>query len=64
MKRRDLERHLLLHGCELLRHGSKHDVWWKPATGRRSTVPRHAVIARGTVRAICNQLEIPLPDGF
>ncbi|MBX3400060.1 MAG: type II toxin-antitoxin system HicA family toxin [Gemmataceae bacterium] len=44
MNRRDLERHLRANGCELLRHGSKHDVWWNPSNGRRSTVPRHAVI--------------------
>ncbi|MBL8863967.1 MAG: type II toxin-antitoxin system HicA family toxin [Planctomycetia bacterium] len=61
MNRRDLERHLRANGCELLRHGSKHDVWWNPSNGRRSTVPRHAVIKPGTVRSICNQLEVPPP---
>jgi predicted RNA binding protein YcfA (HicA-like mRNA interferase family) len=57
-KRRDLVRHLADHGCRLLRQGRNHEVWIAP-TGRRSTVPRHREIPRGTARAICDQLGVP-----
>ncbi len=32
MKRRDLLRHLSLHGCELLREGANHSWWHQPQT--------------------------------
>lgn len=59
IKRRDLERHLRAHGCEPLREGGKHSVWRHAASGRTSTLPRHAEIPRGTARAICRQLDVP-----
>jgi hypothetical protein len=57
----DLERHLLLHGCELLRHGARHEVWINPATGARTSVPRHREIPLPTARAICRQLGLSAP---
>ena len=30
MKRRELERYLREHGCELFREGAKHSVFWNP----------------------------------
>jgi len=39
MKRRDLERHLREHGCELLREGGNHSVYWNPADRRTSSAP-------------------------
>jgi mRNA interferase HicA len=59
IKLRELQRHLFNHGCVLLREGSKHSVWLNPATGRRTTVPRHRELPLGTGRAICGQLGIP-----
>jgi mRNA interferase HicA len=59
IKRRDLERHLRAHGCELDRHGGKHDVW--RGHKRRSTIPRHSEIPVTTARAICRQLGVPPP---
>jgi len=58
---RELERHLVANGCELVRHGSRHDVWRSPEAERRVTVPRHREIPFGTARAICRQLRIPDP---
>ncbi len=64
MKRRALEQHLREHGCQLVRHGAKHDVWVNPANGHDTTVPRHREIKSGVVRSICKRLEIPLPPGL
>jgi mRNA interferase HicA len=64
MNRRELEKHLRDHDCELLRHGKKHDVWHNPATEAMSTIPRHRVIRKGTVRSICRALGVPTPPGL
>ena len=61
MKRTDLERHLRAAGCELLRHGSRHDVWINVAADRTTAVPRHREVKAGTVRAICRDLDVPPP---
>ena len=61
MKRRDLEKHLRAHGCELIRHGARHDVWANQNNAGQSAVPRHAEIATPTIRAICKALGIPMP---
>ena len=61
MKRRDLVRHLRLHGCVLAREGAEHSIWENPATGHRSAVPRHREVLDITARAICRQLGVPDP---
>ncbi len=58
---RELEEHLLAHGCERVRHGAKHDVWRSSDAERPVTVPRHREIPYGTARAICRQLGIAEP---
>lgn len=63
MKKRDLERHLAAHGCWLLREAANHELWENPATGERSTLPRHREIKTPTARGICRQLSVPLPPG-
>jgi mRNA interferase HicA len=35
MKRTELIRELRAAGCELLRHGARHDVYVNPATGQK-----------------------------
>ena len=60
MKRRKLLKHLRSHGCELLREGANHSIWWNPASRRASTVPRHAEIFDQLARKICKDLGIPL----
>ena len=44
MKRRELIRNLLKEGCELLRSGSRHDIYINPATGQKQPIPRHTEI--------------------
>jgi mRNA interferase HicA len=61
MKRRELIRHLLAHGCQLLREGRAHSIWINPANGQQSAIPRHREIDDYTARAICRQLGIPEP---
>ena len=46
------------HGAETKREGAKHTIWFIPATGQKSTVPRHNEIKKNTARAICKQLGI------
>jgi len=61
MKRLDLVRYLLAHGCELLREGANHAIYLNPANQNQSAVPRHREIGEFTARAICKQLGIPQP---
>ena len=61
MRRRDLIRHLMDHGCELVREGGHHSWWGNPANGRRSAVPRHNEISDYLARKICHDLGIPEP---
>lgn len=61
MKRRDLERHLRDHGCELLREGANHAIWANLARDLRAPLPRHREIPAETARAICRQLGVPAP---
>ncbi len=62
MKRRDLEKHLRQHGCELLREGSRHAIWVNLKTGAITPIPRHPRIEeKGTIRAICRVLGVPVP---
>ena len=62
MKRRDLERHLREHGCELLREGGNHSVYWNPANRRTSSVARHREISDLLARKICRDLGILEPS--
>lgn len=55
----ELERHLVDHGCVLVREGGRHTVWRNPESGARSTVPRHREVPRTTARLICRQLGVP-----
>lgn len=59
MKRRALLKHLRRHGCELLREGKQHSVYFNPTNRRTSSVPRHAEIANKLARKICKDLGIP-----
>lgn len=59
MKRRELVRHLQAHGCELLREGGRHSIFYNPAKQRVSSVPRHAEIHEFLARKICRDLQVP-----
>ena len=60
MKRGDLIRHLIDHGCELLREGRSHSIWVNPITEQTNPVPRHTEIDNQTARGICRNLSIPV----
>ena len=61
MKRRNFLRHLTKNGCELLREGSRHTVYWNPSNKRTSTVPRHNEIVDHLAVKICKDLGISKP---
>jgi predicted RNA binding protein YcfA (HicA-like mRNA interferase family) len=61
MKRRELQRHLSQHGCELIREGSRHSVFYNPKTNKTSTVPRHREVDEFLARKICRDLGVDPP---
>jgi predicted RNA binding protein YcfA (HicA-like mRNA interferase family) len=61
VKRHEVIRHLESHGCQLLREGGKHSVYFNPANNRTSAVPRHRELNDFIVRKICRDLGIPEP---
>jgi mRNA interferase HicA len=61
MKRNDLIRYLQKAGCELLREGGKHSIWWNPTTQAKTTIPRHREIRDILAKKICKDLDIPPP---
>ena len=61
MKRRNLIRHLVDHGCELLREGGNHSVYVNPVNNQVSAVPRHREVNIFLARKICRDLGISEP---
>ena len=61
MKRTDLIRYLLEHGCEFLREGGRHSVYVHRIKGKSSTVPRHREINDILAKKICKDLEVDPP---
>jgi len=61
VKRRDLLKHLVSHGCEQIREGGRHSWWRHVASNRRSAVPRHREIHDLLARKICRDLGIDAP---
>ena len=41
MKYNELYRLLTKAGCYVKRNGRRHDIWYNPATGLETAVPRH-----------------------
>ena len=41
MKASELLKLLKQTDCQMVRHGSRHDIWQSPLTGKRFSVPRH-----------------------
>ncbi len=53
MKTQELLKLLKKNRCELIRNGSRHDIWYSDTTGKQFTVPRHkAEIPTGTLNNI------------
>lgn len=57
MKRKDLIRIIEGMGCQLIRHGGKHDWYQNPDTGMYQPVPRHNEINEHLARFIINRLK-------
>lgn len=56
MKRSSFLRELTAAGCELHRHGKKHDLFLNPKTGQKSPIPRHTEIKNSLCDLIRKQL--------
>ncbi|TAL53859.1 MAG: type II toxin-antitoxin system HicA family toxin [Nanoarchaeota archaeon] len=56
MKRKDLIKRLTDSGCVLVRHGSRHDLYKNPATGKKQPVPRHNEIDENLAKHIIKNL--------
>lgn len=53
MKTQELLKLLKKSKCELIRNGSRHDIWYSSITGKQFSVPRHkAEIPTGTLNNI------------
>jgi mRNA interferase HicA len=61
MKRKELVRHIQSHGCELLREGGKHSVYFNPKNNQTTAIPRHREINEFLARKICRDLGIAEP---
>jgi len=62
MKRSEFIRQLSADGCVLLRHGSRHDIYLNPATGKKQSVPRHSEIDDRLAKHIRKYLGLPESD--
>jgi len=62
MKRVDLIRHLESHGCQIVREGGNHTIYFNPKEKRIASVPRHREVKNPTATKICRQLAIPDPE--
>ena len=59
--RRELERPLARYGCQPLREGSRHSLFYNPENERTSTIARHKEVDDFLSRKICRDLKIPPP---
>ncbi|MDZ4860010.1 MAG: type II toxin-antitoxin system HicA family toxin [Candidatus Hydrogenedentes bacterium] len=59
MKRAHLVRALVQNGCKLHRHGSRHDIYINPITGRKQPEPRHTEIDESLAKHILKYLGEP-----
>ncbi len=56
MKRKDLIKKILSEGCVLVRHGSNHDLYKNPASGKKQPIPRHQEIDEHLAKHIIKEL--------
>ena len=63
MKRKDLMRHLMAHGCEILREGGRHTIVVNRTARKSSAIPRHREINELLARKICRDLDVVDPSG-
>lgn len=59
MKQTELIKLLKKNKCYIIRHGSRHDMWYSPISNKFFPVPRHkAEIKTGTLNNILREAEI------
>ena len=58
MKASELARLAKKNACYIKRHGSEHDIWINPKTGKTARIPRHQSkeVASGTAQSIIKDL--------
>lgn len=56
MKREQLIKKITSGGCILVRHGSRHDLYRNPRTGKQQPVPRHDEIDEDLAKHIIKEL--------
>ena len=56
MKRHELLKKLRKKDCHLYKYGSRHDIYYNPANGRKAPIPRHNEIQNSLCRLIFRQL--------
>lgn len=58
MKRKDLImiKRITSAGCELVRHGSRHDLYRNPKTDKKQPVPRHREVDEDLAKHIIKEL--------
>jgi mRNA interferase HicA len=56
MKRKELIKKITSSGCELVRHGGRHDLYMNPKTGKKQPVPRHDEIDEHLAKHIIKEL--------
>lgn len=61
MKRAEVIRHLSAQGCQLLREGSRHSIYWNPTNRKTSALPRHTEILESVVNRISKDLGVLRP---
>jgi predicted RNA binding protein YcfA (HicA-like mRNA interferase family) len=61
MKRRLLIKHIKQHGCQMLREGANHTIYWNPANRKTTSIPRHTETVDKLAAKICKDLNIPKP---
>ena len=62
MKTTELLKMLLDSGCNLVRHGANHDIWYSPITGKSFPIPRHTSkeVTSGTLKDIAKKSGVEL----
>ena len=61
MKRKELIKHLVKNGCELLREGGRHSIYVNHRLKKVSAMPRHIEIDDKLARKICRDLSVLEP---
>jgi len=56
VKRTQFLKELTAAGCELVRHGKKHDIYRNPRNGQQQPVPRHTELDNDLVAHIRKHL--------